>query len=77
MGVFDVDIVYRYAPILPSGWRATGDYDKWLKGKACAGFLHGEKNPDNSLMIGGHCHTVAEIEMELDSPHSYMCALSF
>jgi hypothetical protein len=71
------NVVYRYASILPPGWRVTGDYDKWLKGQACAGFLHGDMHPDNSLLIGGLCHTVAEIEMELDRLHSYVFDLSF
>ena len=71
------EVVYRYAPILPPGWRVIGDYDKWLKGQACAGFLHGEINPDNSLMIGGQCRTVAEIEMVLDRLHRYVCDLTF
>jgi hypothetical protein len=38
---------------------------------------HGDMNPDTSLMIGGHYHTVAEVEMDLDHLHSYVCALTF
>jgi hypothetical protein len=69
-------VVYSYAPLLPPGWRVTGDYDKWLKGQACAGFLHGEINPDASLMIGGRVTTVAELEMELDRLFRYVCELT-
>lgn len=43
---------------------------------ACAGFLHGDMAPDNSLMIGGQCCTVAEIEMELDRLHRFVWDLS-
>lgn len=71
------DVVYNYAPILPPGWRVIADYDKWLEGKACAGFLHGEVQPDISLLIGGNCTTVAEIEMELDRLHHYVSNLNF
>jgi hypothetical protein len=60
------DVVYSYAPILPPGWRVIADFDKWVAGKACAGFLHGEVQTDISLLIGGDCTTVAEIEMKLD-----------
>ncbi len=70
-------VVYRYAPILPPGWRVIADYDKWLAGKACAGFLHGEVQPDISLLIGGGCTTVAEIEMELDRLHHFVCNMNF
>jgi hypothetical protein len=69
------EVVYRYAPILPPGWRVTGDYDKWVKGQACAGFLHGEINPDAALMVGGCCRTVAELEMQLDRLHGYVCGM--
>ena len=70
------DVVYSYAPLLPPGWRVTGDYDKWVKGQACAGFLHGEINPDAALMIGGRVTTVAELEMELDRLFRYVCELT-
>lgn len=70
------DIVYSYAPILPPGWRVIADYDKWVAGQACAGFLHGEVQPDISLLIGGGCATVTEIEMELDRLHRYVCSLT-
>ena len=30
------DVVYSYAALLPPGWRIMGDYDKWVKGQACA-----------------------------------------
>jgi hypothetical protein len=69
-------VVYSYAPLLPPGWRVTGDYDRWLKGQACAGFLHGEINPDASLMIGGRVTTVAELEMELDRLFRYVCEMT-
>ena len=71
------DVVYSYAVILPPGWRVIADYDKWIAGNACAGFLHGEVQPDISLLIGGDCATVAEIEMELDRLHHYVCNLKF
>jgi hypothetical protein len=67
------DVVYSYAPLLPPGWRVTGDYDKWIKGQACAGFLQGEIQPAVRLMIGGRCTTVAELEMELDRLFRYLC----
>jgi hypothetical protein len=68
------DVVYSYAPLLPPGWRVTGDYDKWVKRQACAGFMHGEIQPDITLIIGGRCTTVAELEMELDRLFQYVCA---
>jgi hypothetical protein len=68
------DVVYSYAPLLPPGWRVTGDYDQWVKKQACAGFMHGEIQPDITLMIGGRCTTVAELEMELDRLFQYVCA---
>ena len=40
-----------------------------------AGFLHGEINPDVTLMIGGRVTTVAELEMELDRLFRYVCEL--
>ena len=70
------DAVYSYAPLLPPGWRVTADYDKWLKGQACAGFLHGEINPDASLMIGGRCSTVAELEIKLDRLFRLVCEMT-
>jgi len=70
------DVVYSYAALLPPGWRVMGDYDKWVKGQACAGFMHGEIQPDVTLMIGGKCTTVAEIEMELDRLFRYVCEVS-
>lgn len=62
-----------YAPLLPPGWRIIGDYDKWVKGQACAGFLHGDMQPDASLLIGGGCSTVADLEMGLDRLFNYVC----
>jgi hypothetical protein len=70
------DVVCGYAPLLPRGWRVTGDFDKWLKGHACAGFLHGEIRPDVSLMIGGGCSTVAELEMQLDRLFRLVCDMA-
>jgi hypothetical protein len=67
------DVVYSYAPLLPPGWRVTGDFDKWLKGQACAGFLHGEIQPDASLMIGGCSTSVADLEMKLDALFRFVC----
>jgi hypothetical protein len=66
-------VVTSYAPLLPPGWRITADYDKWIQGKACAGFLHGEVSPDISLLIGGECRTVVALEMELDRLFRYIC----
>lgn len=65
-------VVAGYAPLLPPGWRITADYDKWLQGKACAGFLHGEVAPDISLLIGGECRTVAALELEMDRLFRYV-----
>jgi hypothetical protein len=70
------DVVSNYAALLPSGWRVTADFDKWLKGQACAGFLHGEIQPDISLRIGGDCSTVAELEMKLDCLFQMVCRLA-
>jgi hypothetical protein len=69
-------VVYSYAPLLPPGWRVTGDYDKWIKGQACAGFLHGEIQPAVRLMIGGRCTTVAELELKLDHLFRYVCEMT-
>ena len=63
-----------YAALLPPGWRILADYDKWVKREACAGFLHGEVQPDASLLVGGECSTVADLEMELDRLFNYVCA---
>lgn len=71
------DVVYSYSPLLPPGWRVTGDYGAWLKGEACAGFLHGEMRPDTTLMIGGRCSSVAELEIELDRLFRYVSDLTF
>ncbi len=70
------DVVCSYAPLLPPGWRVMADFNKWVRGQACAGFLHGELRPDISLMIGGNCTTVAELEMELDRLFHYVCELT-
>ena len=70
------DVVCSYAPLMPPGWRVMADFNKWAKGQACAGFLHGELRPDISLMIGGSCTTVAELEMELDRLFRYVCELT-
>ena len=70
------DTVYQYGALLPPGWRVTGDFDQWIKGRACAGFLHGEINPDHSLMVGGRCTTLAELEMALDRLHHFVCEMS-
>ena len=70
------DVVYSYAPLLPPGWRVTGDFDKWIKGQACAGFLHGEIQPDAMLMVGGGCTSVADLEMDLDRLFRYVCELT-
>ena len=67
-------LVNGYAPLLPPGWRVMADYSKWVEGNACAGFLHGEIQPDASLMIGGGCRTVAELEVELDRLFRYVVA---
>ncbi len=66
------DIVYSYSALLPDGWRATGDFDKWLAGKACAGFVQGGMKPSSKLMIGGGCETVREIELELERLYAYL-----
>lgn len=65
-------VIAGYAPLLPPGWRVTADYDKWVQGKACAGFVHGEMAPDTSLLIGGACRTVAALEIEMDSLFRYV-----
>ena len=70
------DVVCSYAPLMPPGWRVMADFNKWAKGQACAGFLHGELRPDISLMIGGSCTTVADLEMELDRLFRYVCELT-
>ncbi|MCA9898973.1 MAG: hypothetical protein H6654_01555 [Ardenticatenaceae bacterium] len=66
------DIVYRFATTLPSGWRVIGDFNKWLKGEACAGFVHGGMQPDQKLMIGGQCKTALAIEHELERLHQFV-----
>lgn len=66
-------VIAGYAPLLPPGWRILADYDKWVQGRACAGFLHGGINPDISLLIGGESRTVAALEMELDRLFQYVC----
>lgn len=66
------DVVYGYSAILPDGWRAHGDFEKWVAGKACAGFVHGGMNPDAELLIGGRCDTVRELEVELDRLFRYL-----
>lgn len=67
------DVVYGYAPLLPPGWRVIADFDKWVMGKACAGFVHGDMSPDKSLLIGGDCSTVADLAMRLDKLFLYVC----
>lgn len=69
------DIVYRFSAALPAGWRVIGDFDKWLKGEACAGFVHGGMRPDQKLMIGGGCQTVLAIEHELEKLHQFVWLL--
>jgi len=71
------EIVNSYAPLLPKGWRVIADYDKWVAGRACAGFLHGEIQPDITLMIGGRCSTVADLELELDRLFRYVNDISY
>lgn len=66
------DVVFKYAAILPEGWRVTGDFEKWLAGKACAGFVHGALNPSAELMIGGDCETVGDLELALDQLYNFV-----
>lgn len=66
------DVVYKYTAILPDGWRVTGDFDKWVAGKACVGFVRGAMNPTDELMVGGNCDTVADIEMTLDRLYHFL-----
>ena len=68
------DVVYGYSAILPDGWRAHGDFEKWVARKACAGFVHGGMNPDAELMIGGECDTVRGLEIELDRLYKFLFA---
>jgi hypothetical protein len=70
------DVVYGYSAILPSGWRAIGDFDEWVAGKACAGFVRGGLNPTDKLMIGGNSETVKEIELELERLYAYLVKFS-
>lgn len=63
------DVVYRFSRTLPAGWRVLGNFDDWVAGKACAGFAHGDMQPDAKLMIGGQCKTVLGIELELERLH--------
>lgn len=60
------DVVYRFAAILPPGWRVLGNFDDWVVGKACAGFAYGGIQPERKLMIGGQCKTVLGLELELE-----------
>lgn len=69
------DVVTSYASLLPPGWRVIGDFDRWLKGQACAGFRHGELPPDTDLMVGGRCSTVSELEIKLDRLFNFVCAM--
>ena len=66
------DVVYGYSAILPAGWRAHGDFERWVAGKSCAGFVHGGMSPDAELMIGGDCDTVRGLEVELDRLYKFL-----
>jgi hypothetical protein len=66
------DVVYGYSAILPAGWRVHGDFEKWIAGKACAGFVHGGMSPDAELMIGGESDTVRGLEIELDRLYRFL-----
>ncbi len=70
------DVIYGYSAILPSGWRAIGDFEEWVAGKACAGFVRGGLNPTDKLMLGGSCETVKELEVELERLYTYLVNLS-
>ncbi|MBE2222347.1 MAG: hypothetical protein IAF02_12440 [Anaerolineae bacterium] len=69
------DVVYRFAAILPQGWRVLGNFDDWVASKACADFAHGELQPDSKLMIGGQCKTILGLKLELEKLQKFIWEL--